>query len=52
MTKKQGKTLGKINHRCVRNKSNTPLNITMVKIKNGSRQRGHVRYPNTKDTLK
>jgi hypothetical protein len=29
-----------------------PLNITMVKIKNGSRQRGHVRYPNTKDTLK
>jgi hypothetical protein len=29
-----------------------PLNITMVKIKIGSRQRGHVRYPSTKDTLK
>ena len=29
-----------------------PLNITMVKINNGSRQQGHVRYPNTKDTLK
>jgi hypothetical protein len=28
-----------------------PLNITMVKINNGSRQQGHVRYPNTKDTL-
>ena len=28
-----------------------PLNITMVKIKNGSRLRGHVRYPNTKETL-
>jgi len=24
----------------------------MVKIKNGSQQQGHVRYPNTKDTLK
>ena len=29
-----------------------PLNITMVKIKNGSWQRGHVRCPNKKDTLK
>jgi hypothetical protein len=30
----------------------TPLNITMVKIKNGSQKRGYVRYPNKKDTLK
>ena len=29
-----------------------PLNITMVKLKDGSRQRGHVRYPSTKYTLK
>jgi len=28
------------------------LNITMVKINIGSQQRGHVRYPSTKDTLK
>jgi hypothetical protein len=29
-----------------------PLNITIVKIKYGYRQGGHVRYANTKDTLK
>jgi hypothetical protein len=28
----------------------TPLNITMVKIKNGSQLQGHVRYPNKKYT--
>ena len=29
-----------------------PLNITMVKIMNGSQQICHVRYPNTKDEMK
>ena len=30
----------------------SPLNITMVKIKSGFRQRGHVRYPSKKDKMK